>query len=110
MKKFAYTKLDEMDTQNYFKTEGGATMNYEYEIPISRFPDPAAVAKEYEILATISCPVCNKKSLRMKRQYALPPEPESNWPYPISGDKLECECEHCGHTVEVTFRFTISEK
>lgn len=85
-------------------------MNYEYEIHISGFPDPVAVAKEYEILATIDCPACNKKSLRVKRQYALVPEPGSNFPYPISGDRLECVCEHCGHKVEVTFKFTVSEK
>lgn len=85
-------------------------MNYEYEIPIAGFPDPVAVAKEYEILGTLACPACNERLLRMRMQYALEPEPGSNWPYPISGDRLECECEHCGHKVEVTFKFTISGK
>lgn len=82
----------------------------QYEIPISGFPDPVAVAKEYEILATIPCPSCNEKSLRRKAQYVLTREPKSNWPYLISGDVLECECKHCGHKVKVTFKFTISGK
>jgi len=62
---------------------------------------------EYEALDHIVCPVCAKQEWDPITQSALTRRADLDWPYSCpGGDRHECRCKSCGHSMTVTFWFT----
>jgi len=81
-----------------------------FDIPLWWFPSITAVAKEYAIIHSLSCPYCFKGSLEAVKQEALTSIRGNvlsvkGGSAPISGDLITCKCSSCGSDIHIIFHF-----